>query len=193
MVCRPVRTTSGLDRRSGDVTTRTGEFAGVIIQPPAETLRSGRGTAADTAALLAALYRKAGIPARIVIGHDTGGSRNITGRQRSVGLRYWVEFALYDEAANTINWVPVDVVRMRRATSRPPAIERPWRYFGTHDELDEVVPFAFHFHPPTDVVSYGAPAFWGWFVTPTPPVAATQTVRFSATTAPRRGGQPPQR
>lgn len=190
------RVVSGIDGRSGELSTRTGEFGGILVQPPATTLQTGRGTAADAAALLAALYRKAGIPARTVIGYDTGGSRspaNIGGGRRSSGLRYWVEFALYDEAANTFNWVPVDVVRMRRASSRPPAVERPWKYFGDHDELDEVIPLAFHFHPPTDVVSYGSAGFWGWFVTPTPPSAAEQVIRFSATTAPRRGGQPAQR
>jgi len=81
-------------------------------------------------------------------------------------------------------WVPVDVVRMRRSGSRAKPIDQKWPYFGEHDELDRVIPFAFQFHPPTTVVAHGSPAFWGWLVTPKPPDRVLQTVRFLAITAP---------
>src|SRR5438270_324469 len=80
------------------------------------------------------------VGARTVIGFDVAGREvkflNKSGKANHI--RTWVEFALYDEAKNTINWVPVDVARMRKTTSRPMAIDRTWPYFGTHDELNQV-------------------------------------------------------
>jgi len=171
---------------------RTGELAGINLLPPAETLRLKRGSEHDITVLLAAAYKKAGLPTRTVIGYDVGkdDSKFLKKGSKENRLRSWVEFCLYDEAKNTINWVPVDVVRMRKTSTRPTGIERAWKYFGTHDELNTVAPFALHFHPPTDVVRYGAPAFWGWFVTPQAPKAAEQLIRFTATITPKRGGEP---
>jgi hypothetical protein len=172
---------------------RTGELAGMEIMPPPWTLRDGRGSAHDVTALLTALLRKAGLPARVVIGWDVSeqddkipGARGRKERK----LRSWVEFCLYDEAANTYNWIPIDLVRMRSGAARPPSLTQPWKYFGTHDELNSVAPISFHYHPPTDVASYGWPAFWGWFVTPKTPPAAEQAIRFSANIMSVRGGQP---
>jgi hypothetical protein len=172
--------------------TRTGELSGMDIKPPADTLRDKRGTEQDVTALMAALYRKAGLPTRTVIGFDVTSkdAKFLQKSNKNNRLRSWVEFALYDEPNNTINWVPVDLARMRKTTNRPPALDRAWNYFGTHDELSAVTPFALHFHPPTDVVAYGSPGFWGWFVTPAPAKNAAQALRFTATTSSVRGGQP---
>ncbi|MBS0196416.1 MAG: transglutaminase domain-containing protein [Planctomycetes bacterium] len=176
----------------GEITNNS-EFAGVIVQPPSSTLASGRGSRADVAALLCAAFKKAGLPARTVICWDSGdtdkdekaiGAR----RSNSRGLRYWVEFPVFDEDKNTLNWVPIDIYELRKSGSRAQPLERPWRYFGTHPDANMIVPFAFHFHPPTDVVSYGAPAFWGWFVTPQAPAAADQFLTFSSAAASVRGG-----
>lgn len=167
---------------------RTGEFAGFVLQPPSITLTSGKGSEHDMTVLLAALYRKAGIPTRTVIGYDLA-DEDRSRRERSSKLRSWVEFYLYDEATETANWIPVDIARLRKVSSRPQAIEREWKYFGTNPELDFVLPFAFHFHPPTDVVSYGSPGFWGWFVSPEAPKSAEQSIRFAGTRASVRGGE----
>ncbi len=78
---------------------------------------------------------------------------------------------------------------MRKATSRPLAVDRTWQYFGTHDELNQVPVMALHFHPPTDVVAYGSPGFWGWFVTPAPAKNAEQALRFMATVSSKKGGE----
>lgn len=171
--------------------TQQGELSGIELQGPPVTLKTGKGTPNDMALLLTALLRKVGLPARTVIGWDVGDSSGSFLSQSSTAnrLRAWVEFALYDEAENTINWVPVDIVKMRESSSRPAPIDRPWRYFGTHDQLAGVAPIAFQFHPPTDVVAYGNPCFWGWFVTPTPPAAAEQALAFGATTMSHRGGE----
>jgi hypothetical protein len=178
---------------SGDglTSTRTGELSGMEINPPATTLQQKRGSEQDVTALMAALYRKAGLPTRTVIGFDVTSKdgKFLQKSSKSNRLRSWVEFALFDEPNNTINWVPVDVTRMRRVTNRPPSADRAWNFFGTHDELSTVTPFALHFHPPTDVVSYGSPGFWGWFVTPAPAKNAEQALRFTATLSSKKGGE----
>lgn len=169
---------------------RHGEMEGIDLQGAPETARRGQGTEFDMVCLLAAVYREAGLPARTVIGFDIGARRRegnaFLGRRGSGSLRAWVEFALVDPQGQ-LHWVPVDIVRMRRSSSRPPSsLESNWRWFGTHNELDGVIPFSFHFHPPTTVVSHGSPAFWGWMVTPKPPDRVVQTIRIDAIRTPRR-------
>lgn len=168
---------------------RTGELAGVIVQPAAETLTTGRGSEHDMAVALAAALRSTGLPTRLVAGWDvsSGGEKFLSNKKQNK-LHTWVEFCLFDEAKNTVNWVPVDIGAMRMSTTKPPAISRTWRYFGTHPELDAITPFSLHMHPPTDVMSYGWPGFWGWFVTPKPPKAAEQAISFVATQTPVRPG-----
>ncbi len=170
---------------------RTGEFAGLDMQDPAMTLAEKRGDVHDITALTAALFRRAGLPTRTVIGIDMyaeKGAAFLKEGKASRELRSWVEFAVYDEAKNTINWIPIDIPRMRKQTSRPIDINKPWKFFGSHEELNSVIPFAFHFHPPTDVVAYNAPGFWGWYVEPTAPKRALQAIRFDAQQASNRGG-----
>lgn len=170
---------------------RTGELVGLDIQPPAQTITEKRGDEHDVTALAAAVFRKAGLPTRTVIGYDMYAKENVAflrEEKASRDLRSWVEFALYDEAKNTINWIPIDIARLRKASSRPGDINRPWKYFGTHDELNSMLPFAFQFHPPTDVVAYRAPGFWGWYVEPVAPAHALQAIRFDATKQSNRGG-----
>jgi hypothetical protein len=178
---------------SGDGLTfkRTGELSGVMLQPPVWTLEQRRGSEHDMTVALAAVMRKAGLPARTVIGWDVGSGNKkfLSKSQKQNQLRSWVEFCLYDEKANTVNWVPVDIVRLRAMTSKPPPLTRAWQFFGSHNELDSVTPFSMHFHPPTDVVSYGWPGFWGWFVTPQAPKNAEQALSFSATVTAKKPGQ----
>lgn len=174
----------------GLTATRNGEIAGIDLQGPGVTLSTGRGTPFDMTLLLTAVMRKAGLPARTVIGWDVGegDGKFLSKNSKENRLRAWVEFALYDEAKNTVNWVPVDIVKLRKTSNRPASLDRAWKYFGTHDELDRMPPIAFQFHPPTDVIAYGNPGFWGWFVTPAPPARAEQAISFSATTTSKRLG-----
>jgi hypothetical protein len=162
---------------------QTGELSGINLQPPTLTLSSKKGSEHDITCLMAALFRKAGLPTRTVIAWDVSGDdkdRFLRDNKKANKLRSWIEFYLFDDANNTYNWIPVDVVRARKSSSRPPAGSQPWKSFGTMDDFNEVVPFALHFHPPTDVVSYGTGSFWGWFVTPKPPDAALQALSFRA-------------
>lgn len=173
---------------SGLSGSRTGMIEGLDLQGAPQALRRGRGSAFDVASVLTAVFRRAGLPARVVIGYDSGKSDDEKGLASSgkKGIRAWVEFALHDPATKEDIWVPVDLVRLRDKGARPPAFDKPWPYFGTHDELDAIVPFAYHFFPPTTVRSYGSPGFWGWMITPQPPERAEQSLRFTITSAARR-------
>ncbi|MBK7406439.1 MAG: transglutaminase domain-containing protein [Phycisphaerales bacterium] len=173
---------------------RTGQLEGFDTPGASAAAIEKRGTELDLPCLLVAIYRAAGLPSRLVIGYDDqGGQKQIYLKKQKGGgeLRVWVEFALYDEANQTFAWVPVDIVAMRRQQSKLPNdyLSRPLKYFGTHDELDHVAPIAFHFHPPTTVRSYGAPAMWGWFVTPAAPGRADQRVTFNMGTSPSGGSK----
>lgn len=171
---------------------RNNQFAGLELAGAAATLRAGRGTEHDIAAALTAVYRAAGLPARVVIGHQdkssgtAGGPGGAFDKASGPNLRSWTEFCLYDADTQREVWVPVDPKSIRRFSSRAQPLDRPWKYFGTHDELDDVMPFAFHFHPPTTVVAHGAAAFWGWLTVPETQ-AATQYLRFSSITTPIGG------
>lgn len=175
--------------------TRNGLIQGIGLVGAPEAMRLKRGSEFDIACVLAACYREAGLPARTVIAYareDAGDRENFLNRRKEKAqLRSWVEFCLYDEVNNTINWVPVDPARMRKKSSRPPPLNKPWAYFGDNDDLNEVVPFALQFHPPTTVLAYGSPGFWGWLVTPQPPSTAYQALRFEVTASSQRGGEPP--
>lgn len=166
---------------------KNGELQGIGVVGPEQTFATGRGSDFDIAATLVAVYRIAGLPARLVIGWDTGTGadkgEDFLGRASGNGkkeLRPWVEWALYDEELGTLNWVPVDIAQMRKQGSRAQAMDKPWKYFGTQDEMHGVVPIAFHFHPPTTVESFGAPAMWGWMMTPSSADVGFQSLRFRA-------------
>jgi len=171
---------------------RTSQLQGFTLQGVPETIKRRRGSDFDLCSVLVAVYRNAGLPARIVIGLDdglAGGQKNVfTGDQTTQELCCWVEFCLYDEAKNTLNWIPVDIKGMKGGSSRPGPLERPWAFFGSSEEMDHMAPLAFGFHPPTTVESYGAPALWGWLMNPQPPTLAYQAIRFRMDTTAKRGG-----
>lgn len=160
--------------------------SGIEVKSAPETALTGQGTTHDAAVLLTAIYREAGLPARIVIGYqerENDGRKKLNDRKR---VRSWVEFALYDEANEQLTWIPVDVARLRERSSRMKPLNQKWKYFGTHDELDDVVPIAFHFHPPTDVRSYAAAALFGITMVPAAPDRAAQFISFSQNRTPTR-------
>lgn len=168
---------------------RQGSVEGIDLKGAVAVVNDrGRGSEFDAVCLLVALYRQAGLPARIVIGYDISDridDDTFLDRKGKAKIAAWAEFFLLDEPTQTGVWVPVDLARMRKSSSRPPPLDRPWKYFGTHDELSGMIPFAFHFHPPTTVLSYGTPGFWGWLVTPAAPERAFQSISFSAITTPK--------
>jgi hypothetical protein len=166
---------------------RTGAFRGFNLKGALQTLKDGKGSEHDMACVLVAAYRAAGLPARIVIGLDVGNeglrrNSNSSGQRRLYSI---VEFCLIDPGTKKEIWIPVDPVRLRKTSSRPPGIDREWRFFGTHSELSTFIPLSYHYHPPTTVVAHGSPCLWGWITTPNI-LAADQTVKFNVSTRPRR-------
>lgn len=163
---------------------------GVNLQTVPVTAQRRRGSEFDVVCLLTALYRAAGLPARTVVAWDTGedDDKPFLEKSKQSRLRAWTEFYLYDEQGRSGNWVPVDVLSLRGSSSRAGKLDQPWKFFGTHDELRNVIPFAHQFHPPTTVRAYGSPGFWGWLVTPKPPDRALQQLSFTASSTPKGPG-----
>lgn len=171
----------------GYISGRQGGFAGLEVQGAAATARARSGSPTDLATYLCAVYRAAGLPARLVVGYDLaaslGAQLSIPGihpqcehNQRTNSgvalpiLRTWVEFYLYDQADKRGEWIPVDIYRQFKVSMRPPPLDRPWDFFGTNLCLINVAPISFHLHPPTTVVNAGPPALWGWLPLPSAPV-----------------------
>lgn len=162
-------------------------IGGYIVAPASFTASRLRGSAFDMSVLLCALYRQAGLPARVVIGYDLGASAEgvdeITVRddyevcQLSEPdevpfvpiIRAWVEFYLYDEAAGAGEWIPVDIQRQQQVSSRARPLNQRWDFFGNMPCGDLLIPLSFHFIPPTTVATPGAPAMWGWLGFPVTP------------------------
>jgi len=179
---------------------RNSGFQGFDLIGAEQAVATRRGTEQDVACVLTAVYRAAGLPARVVIGYDLSKERGddanfLEKRSSSVPLfRTWVEFCLYEESSPKELWVPVDINRQRKISSRN---SKNWKYFGDNDDLEYVLPISHQFHPPTTVISHGAPCFWGWLTTPEAQVA-TQFIRFNSITTPKsinskreREGKPP--
>lgn len=176
---------------------------------------SMRGTPLDLALLLTALYREAGLPARVVVGYvagDAGGRRDPVRRrdEPEQGEYAWVEFALYDETQasleDALTWVPVDIIAMRANNVGRRPLDQNWDGFGRSDYFNQLIPLAYHLHPHRlPAVSYGVgdtvdglgrvqhgvaarrpvPSLWGWNVVPVTPRNVYQTISFSATTPSR--------
>lgn len=174
----------------------SGSLKGFQLIGAAQMATDFRGSGHDTSCLLAALYRAAGLPARVVVGYNVysakGGSKGLSRNAGGAGeFDSHVEFALVDPFNNKEFWVPVDIARMRKSSTRAPAFDRPWKYFGTHDELAYFLPLSFSYTPPTTVTSE-APAFWGWLTTPET-VRTIQSLRVNGTHTPQRGNEAPRR
>jgi hypothetical protein len=167
-----------------------GSLEGFQLKGAVQTILDKRGNDQDISCVVAAVYRAAGLPARIVIGYDINDKKGLnknflTKKTGTNTFRSWVEFCLLDEKKKTEVWVPVDVTRQRKNSNKVLNTPKSWRYFGEHDELDGILPIAFQFHPPAaGVLSHGSPCFWGWFTTPRAQVA-NQYLRFNGITTPR--------
>ncbi|MEO1583118.1 MAG: transglutaminase-like domain-containing protein [Planctomycetota bacterium] len=169
-----------------------------------------QGAPVDLPLALVALYREAGLPARLVIGFVAGEEGGLPDPVRRsdeppLGLYAWVEFALYDESAPSLDealtWVPVDILAMRAGNVGRRPLDQPWPGFGGDDYFNELVPLAYHLHPhELPAVSYGRgisddaltesaprrliplPSLWGWNIEPRTPDLLRQALAFSVTT-----------
>jgi hypothetical protein len=74
-----------------------------------------------------------------------------------------------DPKTSATVWVPVDIVEMRKNGNRMQRLDKPWKFFGSNENLVYMIPISFHAHPPTGVTVRSLPAFWGWLCTPETP------------------------
>lgn len=156
-------------------------FSGFNIRGAADMAVVGKGPPLDLANLLCAVYRAAGIPARVVIAYDAQRSLELG----SLVVRAWVDFCLFDEAADRAHWIPVDVVNQRKFSSRAPKLNQMWQFFGHNEQFKFTCPVAYHWHPPTSVTNAGAPALWGWIPKPANPVADQEFTMMAMETVKR--------
>jgi hypothetical protein len=173
-----------ITKQGFNLSPRTHFMEGLDIQGAPMALKNRSGSLIDVGTVLVAVMREAGLPARLVYAfqgeqHSRDGLylRTWTQEER---LRTWVEFCLYDEAKKTVNWVPIDYGPMRSTSSRMQSLDEQWRYFGSIDYHADLIPIAFQAFPPTTVMAYGSPAFWGWNMKPAIPAIAYQSIAISA-------------
>lgn len=133
---------------------------------------SKRGSDIDLICLHVACLRAAGIPARPVLGLDA----------RSKELMVWTEFYLHDADEKTGYWLPVDLVKLRNASSRVPPIDRPWRFFGEVRNYNEYIPLAYEFV----VTGDGVPSLCHWTGDE---IRRAPEIAWDVFSTPNRGGQ----
>ena len=166
-------------------------FHGLLAYGAADAVRRGGGGPFDMHNLLCAVYRAAGLPARVVIGFDDRGA--FEGEPMAVVS--WVEFYLAQPGTDRGEWVPVDIVRQEEAGGRAPALDAPWEFFGRMRDGDRRAAVAVGWTVgeservaltiPDRVARPGR--LWGWTATP---VAGAWPWAGSGRTFPRFEGTP---
>ncbi|CAE7200853.1 unnamed protein product [Symbiodinium necroappetens] len=140
-------------------------LTGFMLEGAAHAARAREGSKNDLVNLLVAVLRSAGIPARLVIAVDP----IETDRAKFPVFNVWAEFALYDEPADRLEWIPVDILEQQAFSSRAPAIDQPWEYFGKNLTLDVMLPVASRWEPLREgFLAESAPVFYGWLTEPIP-------------------------
>ncbi|MEM9066102.1 MAG: transglutaminase family protein [Planctomycetota bacterium] len=160
-------------RRSVGAGAALNALSSFKTRSPGQTLLEGRGSKMDLATTLVAVYRAAGLPARLLVVYDEGeadpsraGRPFEDGRSNASAVRFLVEFALYDEESNTLGWVPVDIDQLDTRYSRiPPGfMDNPQEFFGNLSDGRFLVPLSFYLHPAgTPLPGLAEPALWSWF------------------------------
>jgi hypothetical protein len=138
--------------RDGEHRGIAGVLQGLNVQGAAETIRTGLGSPHDLVCVCVAMLRAAGIPARPVIGIQ----ERLPQERPGTEFVSWAELYLPGSG-----WLPFDPMEMRGSVANVD-VRRPWREFGTMDDLNLRVPLSYHFVPPAAVESPMYPAVWGW-------------------------------
>lgn len=112
-------------------------------------------TSADLVANCVAVLRAAGIPARPVIGLQSGSIINPAVVSTDVRFVAWGEFYLPGAG-----WVPFDPNLMRGTSMRHTAVHKPWRFFGTIEHLNRRAAIAYAFAPSANGVLSTYPCGW---------------------------------
>jgi hypothetical protein len=119
------------------------------------------GTAGDLVCVCVGVLRAAGIPARPVIGIYSGdGDRSATKLPPGkTTMCVWAEFHLPG-----VGWVPFDPYEMRGSGLPQADLRKPWRWFGSIDQLNRRVAIAYDFAPVRHGFIQDWPAGWAWTI-----------------------------
>lgn len=148
---------------NGTVVVREGLGAvrGFRLQNASQAALSRNGSPGDLVSTCVAVLRAAGIPARPVIGISSGDAEPGETKQplKQTAFCVWGEFHLPGAG-----WVPFDPWEMR-GTGLPQAnVHRPWKWFGTCDQLNRRVALAYDFAPVRQGFIQDWPAGWAWTI-----------------------------
>ena len=112
-------------------------------------------TSADLVVNCVAVLRAAGIPARPVIGLQSGSITKPSVVSSDVQFVAWAEFYLPGAG-----WVPFDPNLMRGTSMRHTAVQKPWRFFGTIENLNRRAAIAYAFAPSSSGAVSKFPCGW---------------------------------
>ena len=157
-------------------------ISGFRVDGSVHAAETAKGSPLDAANLLTALYRAAGIPARVVIAYDVLRSSEYS----TLVVRAWTEFYLYDPRDDHGEWIPVDIQLQRQFSNRMPPIDRQWQFFGHNEQFQFTAPLAYHWIPPAAITNAGPPALWGWIPVPGNPLPSQQ-IAITVIGTPKRG------
>ncbi len=134
----------------------------------------------DMSMMLTSVLRQVGVPARIVVCFINDPKALLD--ERIVAI---VEFALYDKERDQVLWIPIDLDRLRDNGRGTNVYKQRWDYFGTHDQLHNIIPIAYYFHPPVNYKAYGYPGLYGLKTTPDIGNGVTQIISIDVMNTPQ--------
>jgi hypothetical protein len=138
-----------------------GAARGFRLQGASVAAQAAKGTAGDLVCVCVAVLRAAGIPARPVIGIYSGdGDRGDNKLPRGkTTMCVWAEFHLPGAG-----WVPFDPYEMRGSGLPQADLRKPWRWFGSIDQLNRRVALTYEFAPIRQGFIQDWPAGWAWTI-----------------------------
>ena len=125
------------------------------IRDRISTGREKEATATDLVCSCVAVLRAAGIPARPVIGINSGKGKSGKQAKGKTVFSVWAEFHLPGSG-----WVPFDPWNMRGSSMQSANVKTPWKWFGTNKELNRQIAIAYDFAPFQQGKSSHYPAGW---------------------------------
>lgn len=136
-----------------------GRIRGYRLEGAIRATESLEASPGDLVCVCVAVLRAAGIPARPVIGIDSGKGTKTKSKlpRNKTSMCVWAEFHLPGTG-----WVPFDPWQMRGQGLANKRIEQPWRWFGTIRDQNRRVAIAYDFAPFAHGEVPDWPAGWSW-------------------------------